>query len=201
MKSIEKILYKIIVDLIITLQKYNITVKQLNVKVKSYVDLKTNQQPHMNMSYIFNAYNALTSNKNIDCEVGNDIYIDMIKLESAINSISVEYTITDILDNISISVKCLNVLSNSDTLYLLNQQTQIYKLLTMYKTIYNYVYNYSKYISAEFYSPCYAMSGWSLDSISDNKISIINRYNLYEIDINTIDNYEDKKIIKNILNI
>lgn len=201
MKSIEKILYKIIVDLISTLTKYNINTTSVNVKLKPYYNTKTVQTHITDMSILYSTYNTLNNDKTIDCQFGNIIFIDTMNLNSNINNLNVSYIANNLIDNTSLNIKNNKYLSSLDQTYVNNQESKISQLITNYKKMYSYINTYKDTIVEEFYSPCYATPGWTVDYLSDNKLSTINKYNLYEIDLKTLTNYEEVRIIKNILNI
>ena len=59
MKSIEKLFYKIILDLVTTLNKYNVNATYLNLKTKSYINSKITQQPYNDTIAMRLLYNVM----------------------------------------------------------------------------------------------------------------------------------------------
>jgi hypothetical protein len=89
MKYIEKVLYKIIVDIFLTIDKLHLSCDEINVQI--FQNNKTNFLKFNTYSTIKDVYDTLKMDKTIDCHDGIIIQLDSIKLKTVINNNTVNY--------------------------------------------------------------------------------------------------------------
>ncbi len=195
--NIEYILYKIIIDLLKTMNLYNLELENLDLVVLQ--DSKVYRKTFNTIGEFSNYYVA----NNFECLSGNMFYIDNLKLKTILNNKYINYNITDLINNYKIYVKydlTLDVNINKTTLN--NLYNTLTKLVSIYKSSYDYIKKLNLIDESTYYSSCYSVKNWSLDKEQFNKLfEIFKLYNIYTVNVNSIENNEHIRIIKNILNI
>lgn len=201
LKYLEASYYKIIIDLLKTLKKYNFTADNIRLRVRNYTTNRTENITYSNLESIQNYYKQYSEISNvINCEFGNDIYLDNIDFNSLLYNTDISFAIKDVANDLIMRRKHLNNLNNYNTRFTDNQKSTLEKYLKIYSNIYSFISNTRDDSSGDYYSPCYAVPGWANDLLAKNNYDVIFKYNLFELKNQNISR-SDMKAVNRILGI
>ena len=175
---LEKTYFKIILDLLNTLQRFNFI--PVNIILKSSDTKKSKSITFNTLSDAQNYYFVNTQNS-VNCAFGNNIYLNTLTLNCDLLGQTVSYNVNDA----SVSVGITKATSTPQNAYYTKViENQISKIKTLFKTYtntYAYVLNSSNYGIDDFYSACYAVIGWTNDVLVDDTYRVIYKYNLFDL--------------------
>lgn len=196
MSSIEYLLYKLLIDLFSTFELYGFYNFSFYIYSK-----KKNQTRFTTQKYDKNSFlNKYLNLNTADCYYDDIIYMSSIWFKCDIDNITVEYSIDDIFGDLKIKYNSTVNVSSTTKIHIEKNINIIQNTLKIYKKLYNKIIKFISNSIFDDYSKCYVYNGYVNSSISDIRLKNIYKYNLFQININSIDNQEDKKTINILIN-
>ena len=200
LKYLEKIYYKTIIDLLNTMSNYNFKPNTIVLKVSDVNSGKLLDNRFSDLNSIRNYYiqnGEINMSGNI-CGLGDTILLNTFFLTSEIFNSNITYYIIDASGNFKIQKKYNETLSTYDSRFIQNQYDKIVDLLTKYTKIYSFIEQTKDFVYAESYSACYAVKGWTEDGASKMNYDVFFKYNLFDLNIATINDEKDLAMIRRI---